>query len=66
MTDTTTAALLSSLNDDSYDVEDSAVDVRYRTVVDCNGEENPGLCRHYGYDPFWAPGYVYPAYPLCV
>ncbi len=22
-----------------------------------------GVYRHYGYSPFWAPGYVYPGYP---
>jgi sporulation protein YlmC with PRC-barrel domain len=23
-----------------------------------------GVYRHYGYSPFWAPGYAYPAYPF--
>jgi sporulation protein YlmC with PRC-barrel domain len=26
----------------------------------------PGVYRHYGYAPFWGPGYVYPGYPFVV
>jgi sporulation protein YlmC with PRC-barrel domain len=26
----------------------------------------PSVYRHYGFPPFWAPGYAYPAYPFYV
>jgi sporulation protein YlmC with PRC-barrel domain len=31
---------------------------------DAEGGYYEGVYRHYGYSPFWAPGYVYPGYPF--
>jgi sporulation protein YlmC with PRC-barrel domain len=46
-----------------YDPTVAADDVWRREAF---GEDGyyPSLYQHYGYSPFWAPGYVYPGYPF--
>ena len=41
-----------------------ASDEAWRQEAFRDGGYYPGLYRHYGYSPFWAPGYVYPGYPF--
>jgi sporulation protein YlmC with PRC-barrel domain len=45
---------------------DVVSDEAWRQEAHREGGYYEGLYGHYGYSPFWAPGYAYPAYPFYV
>jgi sporulation protein YlmC with PRC-barrel domain len=54
------------VNDDTVDVNESGERVSGAPEYDPDLLDRPeyeNLYSHYGYPPFWAPGYVYPSYP---
>ena len=49
----------------SYEPDVAADETWRREAVRDDGYY-PGVYRHYGVSPFWAPGYAYPGYPFYV
>ena len=59
--------LISRTSDDAVHIDRSRTDVEsapaYEPELVADRERLAGLYGHYGYTPYWAPGYLYPPFP---